>query len=148
MEQKSILHSNKYKSIAPFLFIAGACIAIFAFCLDILLPPGMETKEPEFRFENVGPCLENSRDILERFQVGDQQYICADLKTSEPAVYLELHIFTNNKEKQIYVDGETFASGPISFYIYPPLPPGRYWAKITWARPALVDFEIEVVGTD
>jgi hypothetical protein len=59
---------------------------------------------------------------------------------------LELRVFTSDKKKQVYVRGGTFMPGRISFIIDPPLPLGKYWAKIVWARPALADFEFEVIA--
>ena len=145
MEQKSTSRKNKGKIVVLLLFIVSACIALLAFGRDAFSIEAKTPNVPEFSFENVGPCLEKSPDIVESFHAGDQQFICADMKTSEPTAYLELHVFTSNMKKQVYVDGKTFPSGPIYFVIYPPLPPGKYWAKIAWSRPALVDFEFEVV---
>ena len=141
----SELFRDARKVIALALLILCMCGMVLFFTLDSILPEGRDPVVPEFTFENVGPCLESSQDIVERFEVGDQQYICANMKTNESTVYLELHVFTSDKKKQVYVDGNTFSSGPISFAIYPPLPPGKYWAKISWSRPALVDLEFEVV---
>lgn len=140
------LSRNMGKVIGSVLLILWACGMLLFFVLESISPPGRRTPiVPNFTFNNVGPCLEISRDLVERFKVGDQQYICADMKTNASPVYLELHVFTSENNDQVYVDGSTFASGPISYIIYPPLPPGKYWAKITWSRPALVDFEFEVV---
>lgn len=134
------------KAMAPLFLVLWACGMVLFFTLESVSPPGRRTPiAPEFAFDNVGPCLGLSRDLVERFEVGDKQYICAEMKTNEPAVYLELRVFTGDKKRQVYVDGDTFAPGSISFTINPPLPPGKYWAKITWSRPALVDFEFEVV---
>jgi hypothetical protein len=137
---------NIGKAMALLFIVLLICGMVMFFTLEKIVIPGARTPAiPEFAFENAGPCLESSKDIVERFEVGDQQYICADMKTSESTVYLELRVFTDDKKKQVYVDGGTFTSGPISFAIYPPLPPGKYWAKIAWSRPALVDFEFEVM---
>lgn len=131
--------------LALLIFSLGACVALFALFLDFLLPSGRKPNVPEFKFENVGACLETSQNIVEQFVVGNHQYVCADMETNVSPVYLELRVFTSDKKKQVYVRGGTFASGSISFIIDPPLPPGRYWAKIVWARPALTDFEFEVI---
>lgn len=134
------------KVIALLFIILGICAVVLFFIVEFVSFPLARTPAvPEFTFENLGPCLEPSGDIVERFKVGDQQYICADLKTGKLNVFLELYVFTSDKKKQVYVGGGTFKSGPISFIIYPPLPPGRYWAKIVWSRPALIDFQFEVL---
>lgn len=134
------------KAIAPLFLILWICGMVLFFTLEAISPPGRRTPTvPEFIFDNVGPCLESGQDLVESFEAGDQQYICANMKTNEPTVYLELHVFTSEKKTQVYVDGGTFTSGAISFVIYPPLPPGKYWAYISWSRPALVDFEFEVI---
>jgi hypothetical protein len=134
------------KKIATLLFLAiWVSGMLFFFALEATSPSGKRTPViPEFTFSNVGPCLEASQDIVERFTTEDQQYVCADMKTDESTVYLELHVFTKDSKDQVYVDGSTFTSGPISFAIDPPLPPGKYWAYISWSKPALVDFEFEV----
>ena len=90
--------------------------------------------------------LKISQDIVEMFEVGYSQYICGEMKSTELPVYLELHIYTSDKEKQVYVDGWTFnKNGSISFPLIPTLPPGKYWAYISWARPALIELEFDVV---
>jgi hypothetical protein len=129
------------------LSVIGLVICCVVVLLNLDNNPLIEVKTPsvpEFSFNHFGPCLESSQDVVKSFELGDQQYICADMKTNEPSVYLELHIFTGDKKEQVYVDGRTLTSGPISFAIYPPLPPGAYWAEIRWSRPALVGFEFEV----
>ena len=127
------------------ILVLLACGMVLFLTLESISPPGRRTPiVPKFSFDNVGPCLGNGQNLVERFEVGDEQYICADMETNEPNVYLELHIFTNENKNQVYIDGGTFTSGAISFIIYPPLPPGKYWAYISWSRPALVDFNFEV----
>lgn len=137
---------NMGKAMAPIFIALWLCgIILFLTLKSIPFPDARTPSIPDFTFENVGPCLGSSQKTVERFKEGDQQYICADMKTNESTVYLELHVFTSDKKKQVYVRGVAFTSGPISYIIYPPLPPGKYWAYISWARPALVDFEFEVV---
>ena len=145
MEQRITEQTNGSKKTIGLVFLAmWASAVLFFLVLDLILPEGEKTEAPEIVFRNVGPCLGFDQQVVERFEVGDPQYICGDMETEESKVYLELHIFTIDKKKQIYVVGDTYRSGPILFYVEP-LPPGKYWAKISWARPALVDFEFEVV---
>lgn len=144
---ESDLLADIKKVMAPLFIILWIVGMVFFFTLKSISIPVARTPEiPDFAFDNFGPCLESSQNIVDKFVVGDQQFICANMRSNETNVYLELHIYTSDKNKQVYVDGGSFSSGPIAFAIYPPLPPGNYWAKITWARPALVSFELEVVG--
>ncbi len=144
MEQKFRPNDMSLK-IMLLCAMAGACIGLFALGLDAILPPAVQLSTPEFTFHNAGPCLGPGQNLMKGFVEGEPQYICADMVTNESTVNLELHVFKSENKDQVYVDGETFASGPISFAISPPLPPGKYWAKITWSRPALTDFEFEVI---
>lgn len=147
MGQKFEQYRDMWKAMAPIFLILWVCGLLFFFGLESISPPGMRTpRVPEITFRNVGPCPGFDQDLVERFESGNPQYICADMETEESAVYLELHVFTSDKKKQVYVTGGTFSPGPIAFYI-DPLPLGKYWAKISWARPALVDFEFEVVNS-
>ena len=133
------------KVMGLFVVILWICGVLFAFVFKIVLPPGEKPVPPEFTFRNVGPCLGLDRNRVEKFEVGDKQYICADMETDKSQAQLYLYIFKSENKDQVYVDGATFTSGPIKYHIYPPLPPGNYWAYISWARPALVEFEFEVV---
>lgn len=126
-----------------FLWLCGMALFFMLGSISHFLDAKTPTT-PNFTFDNVGTCLEPNQKLVERFVLEDQQYVCAIMATDEPNVYLELHVYTSDKQKQVYVTGKTFTSGQISFYIYPPLPPGKYWAKITWAKPALTDFFFDV----
>jgi len=133
------------KVMGLFVVILWICGVLFAFVFKIVLPPGEKPVAPEFTFRNVGPCLGIDRKRVEKFEVGDKQYICADMETDKSQAQLYLYIFTSENKDQVYVDGAKFNSGPIMYHIAPPLPPGKYWAKISLGRSALVDFEFEVV---
>ena len=124
-----------------------AFIELCFLAIDSLPSSGRKANIPELKFENVGPCLDTGQDIIERFEVGTHQYICGDMETSEYPVYLELHVLTIDKNKQVYVRNSTFSTKSISFIIDPPLPPGKYRAMITWVRGrhVFVDFEFEVI---
>lgn len=135
------------KVLALLILVLWVCsMLLFLFCRSFPFVGAKTPVIPNFSFDNVGPCLEPTQKIVEKFKVGDEQYICADMVSNESPVFLELYVFTNDKQEQVYVEGGTFTSGHISFAIYPPLPPGKYWAYISWSRPALVNFTFEVVA--
>jgi hypothetical protein len=136
---------NIGKAIATLLLIFLVGIILFALVLELVLLFGGKPKAPEFTFRNVGPCLGLDQKQVERFEVGDEQYICADMETDEPQVRLDLYIFESENKHQVYVKDAAVTSGPIVYDIYPPLPAGKYWAYISFDKSTLVDFEFEVV---
>ena len=133
------------KVLGLLVVILWFCGLLFNFVFELALPPGKKPETPEFAFRNIGPCLGLGQELVERFEVGSPQYICADMETNRPEVQLDLYVFKGENKDQVYIESSTFTSGSIVYYITPPLPPGKYWAYISWARPALVDFEFEVV---
>ena len=136
---------NIAKAIATLLLIFLVGIILFALVLELVLMFGGKPKVPEFTFRNVGPCLGLDQKRVERFEVGDEQYICADMETDVPKVQLDLYIFKGENKDQVDVKDAAVTSGPIAYDIYPPLPPGKYRAYISFDKSALVDFEFEVV---
>ena len=134
---------NIAKAIATLLliFLTGIILFALVFELVILLKP----RVPEFTFRNVGPCLGLDQERVEWFEVGDEQYICADLETNEPQAQLDLYIYESENKNQVYVKDAVVTSGPIAYDIHPPLPPGKYRAYISFDKSALIDFEFEVV---
>lgn len=147
MKQKNDSFREFGKTIAPYF------IAIWAFCmlifwiLDSILPAGTVPEMPEINLSNARPCLGFEQDAVERFEVGESQYVCAEMETEEPHVFLELYVFTSDKKRQVDVSGGTFSPGSILFYMES-LPPGRYIAFIRWAKTDLANFEFEVVEKD
>jgi hypothetical protein len=133
--------------LSALLIFIWICITLLVTTLNSFSPPGQRTPTiPNFTFLNAGPCLNAGGDLVEKFEVGEPQYICANMETDEFPVFLELYIFKSENKKQVYVDGTTFTSGAnMLYHINPPLPVGKYWAYISWARPALIDFEFEVI---
>lgn len=134
---------NIAKTIAILLliFLVGIILFALVFELVILLKP----RAPEFAFRNVGPCLGLDQERVERFEVGDEQYICADMETNVPQVQLYLYIFESENNNQVYVKDAVLASGPIAYDIHPPLPPGKYRAYISFNGAALVELGFDVV---
>jgi len=134
---------NIGKAIATLLLIFLVGIIVFSVVLELVIL--LKPRAPEFTFRNVGPCLGLDQKRVERFEVGDEQYICADMETDVPKVQLDLYIFKSEDKDQVYVKDAEVTSGPIAYDIYPPLPPGKYRAYISFDKSALVDFEFEVV---
>jgi hypothetical protein len=134
---------NIGRTIAILLLIFLVGIILFALVLELVIL--LKPRAPEFTFRNVGPCFGLDQERVERFEVGDEQYICADMETNEPQVQLDLYIFKSEDKQQVYVKDAAVTSGPIAYNIYPPLPLGKYWANISFDKSALVEFEFEVV---
>lgn len=132
------------KAMAPLIFVFLGCLILFGFFLDYVIPWEKPAAPPEFTFSNAGPCLGLDRKRVERFEVGDEQYICADMKVDRAEVNLDFYVHKNENKDQVYVSRDTFTSGPIAFYVKP-LPPGKYLARINWTRTTLVEFEFEVI---
>lgn len=147
MEQRIEQFLDFWKSIAPIIVVLWICGVLSFFILESVAPAGRKTEAPEIAFYNVSPCLGFDKDLVEMFEIGDPQYICAEMETDEAQVFLELHIYESEDKNQVYVTGNTFSSGRIAFYI-DSLPPGKYVAWIFWARTNLVSVEFEVIEND
>ncbi|MBL0346935.1 hypothetical protein [Candidatus Villigracilis affinis] len=103
-------------------------------------------EEPKVTLQNISPCLEPDWKRVEKLTEGEPQWICADMKTDWLSIDLGLKIFHSEDGKYVYSDYSEVSSGLITFIIYPPLPPGKYGARITGFRgPTYVNFEFEVV---
>jgi hypothetical protein len=141
-------NQKKMNALVPTLVFLLVCVFIFLSYLDIISPPGRRTpKIPVIAFRNVRPCLGYGQEKVESFSPDDAKYICANMETEESPVFLELYVFRTEDDRQVDVSGGTFSPGPIAFYVTP-LPPGKYWARINWARISLVYTEFEVLPSE
>jgi len=136
---------SMWRVVVPVFIILWICGAFLAFIFETMLPPGRGTSLiPPIIFKNMGPCLGPNQLRVEKFTVGESQWLCADVETDEPQD-LYLRIYENETRKEVYVDKVTFISDSVAYLINPPLLPGRYLVTIRRIRSVVIAIEFEVV---
>jgi len=122
------------------------CFFTLSAILGRTSPKGEQAADKaQVALQNISPCLEPDWKRTEKLIEGEPEWICADMKTNWTSINLDLLIF-NEAGDYVYSDDAPFSSGSIAWTIYPPLPPGKYTARITGFRgPKYADFEFEVV---
>jgi len=73
------------------------------------------------------------------FKFGDKKYICADVETNKYPETLTLIVesVNNYRDAYAYESPLTIERNQITFYITNNLPPGKYRARILYARDTL-----------
>ena len=76
------------KVLSRILFVLWVCGMLLFLIISLITPPEQGTsKSPVITFRNVGPCLGFGKELIKSFEVGNPQYICADMETDEPDLY-------------------------------------------------------------
>jgi hypothetical protein len=103
---------------------------------------GKDLPSPQVTINNATPCLiQGGKQIsVQDFDEGTSQYICGEMTTDTSPVRLTLLIQPpDNVWKSIYATSAHLRQGTISFQIEPSLPPGKYRARIMYARTTFAD---------
>jgi hypothetical protein len=128
------------------LIIVVVFLTAFLAILDKSLTSIALPNDERVSIHNISPCLEPDWRRVEKLSEEDAQWICADVISDSTLIDLDLYIDNRENGSSVYFDTETFSSGSIAWIIYPPIPPGKYNAKITGLRgPIYASFEFEVV---
>jgi len=108
---------------------------------------GTDLPSPQVTIDNATPCLieDGKRISVENFEEGTSQYICGEMTTDTSPVHLTLLIQPpDNVLKSVYATSAHLRQGTISFQIEPSLPPGKYRARIMYARTTFADIYFDV----
>ena len=126
------------------------CFLVLNAVLGQVSPKGEQpTEEVQVALQNMSPCLEPDWKRVEKLTEEDPQWICADLKTDQSSIDLGIKVSNKEDRNQVYSDYAPFSSGSIAWIIYPPLPPGKYEARITGFRgPTYANFDFQVAEKD
>jgi hypothetical protein len=136
--------NRKLKTLGLAVLVLAICAVLSIIWIGTNLPAPPQPSTPEMVFQNAGLCRGFGESLVDQLVTGDPQYICAELETNEPSIYLELQIYDVETDNLVFITGGTFTSGQIAYLINPPLSSGKYEAKIKWARPALVRFTFSI----
>lgn len=142
--------NNKLVVNEKLLVIASVC---FLGCLALvcvmttLIPKASPRTPPTIIIKNAGPCVFQDGKWLdvESFKVNDKKYICAEMETDQDETELSFSLYkVKELSWPLFIDNETFTQGKLTFLIDHHLDPGKYTVFISWARPALAEFNFEV----
>jgi hypothetical protein len=125
--------------------LAAGVVWVLLYVMPLL---GIDLPSPEIDVQNMRPCLVENKNIVfvENFIEGTSQFVCSDVTTDMPPVHLTLIVepVENFPPGPEFVGSEQVENGFTYFEVDPPLPVGKYRARILYARTTYADIYFEV----